>query len=411
MREILAGLDIGSNEIKLVVAELSNEKFNVLLSLSEVSRGVNKGAICEVDQTAYSIQKIIKKAEEILSFKLTKAIVTVNEESCDFKVGESSIKITDEDKEITGIDIGKVLKASTVVNKDKNMELVTVMPIVFSIDDKKTKNPKFLKGSTLGVRSVVMSVPRKEVFLVAKTLEKCGIEVIDINIPSLANYFAHRSELSDAGTGCIIDVGAETTNIGIVNKGIVINNNVLKVGGNDIDKDIAYVYKTNLSDAKKLKEILGRASKRNASVKEVETIITETGEKVEVNSLELSNVIISRLREILKMAKNEINYLTKKEISYIIITGGLTELKDFDLEVESVFGKNARVGDLNIIGARDGKYSSCIGMLKYFDYKLKLRDSEFSMLTKDEEEILSGSEKRISESSLLGKVFGLFFDN
>lgn len=114
----------------------------------------------------------------------------------------------------------------------------------------------------------------------------------------------------------------------------------------------------------------------------------------------------------LNMAKNEINYLTKKEISYIIITGGLTELKDFSIEIESVFGRLANVGKMQIVGARDNKFAVCIGMIKYFDSKLKLRDKEYSIITSDDEEILSGiGDKKASGESILGKVFGIFFDN
>ena len=115
----------------------------------------------------------------------------------------------------------------------------------------------------------------------------------------------------------------------------------------------------------------------------------------------------------LNMAKNEINYLTKKEISYIIITGGLTEIKDFQLEAESVFGRIASIGNIPIVGARDNKYASCIGMIKYFDYKLKLRDREYSVLSQDDLDIIcaANDKKIISSDSILGRVFGIFFDN
>ena len=128
--------------------------------------------------------------------------------------------------------------------------------------------------------------------------------------------------------------------------------------------------------------------------------------------MELSDIVMSRCHEMLNMEKNEINYLTKKEISYIIITGGLTELKDFSIEIESVFGRLANVGKMQIVGARDNKFAVCIGMIKYFDSKLKLRDKEYSIITSDDEEILSGiGDKKASGESILGKVFGIFFDN
>ena len=90
---------------------------------------------------------------------------------------------------------------------------------------------------------------------------------------------------------------------------------------------------------------------------------------------ELTEYVSARLKEILKNAKNKINYLTKKEISYIIITGGLTEIKDFNIIAEEIFGKNVTIGTVNIIGARDNKYSTSIGMIKNFNKKLNEKET------------------------------------
>ena len=112
------------------------------------------------------------------------------------------------------------------------------------------------------------------------------------------------------------------------------------------------------------------------------------------------------------MVKKQINLLTKKEISYIIITGGLTEATDFEILMDESFGSTARIGHVNEIGARNNIYSSAVGLIKFYYRKLKLRNKVFSIFTLDEQEQFSGLEQRkgISEHSILGKVFGIFFD-
>lgn len=413
MREIIASIDLGSSKIKLVVAEIVNDKFNILCAIDEESRGIEKGIIIEPSETEYAVKRLLKRANELLNVKISKAILSIAEESCEFKIGEASITISSEDKEITAQDIIHVLQASLKGQIEDNMELITVIPIMFKVDDKKTRIPKNMKGDSLSVKAVIVTALNKDVYTAAKVLEKCGVEVVDININSIGSYYAHKDESTDTTTGIVIDCGAETFKISVINKGIIINNIVLNIGGNDIDKDISYIYKLSSQNAKELKETLGIANRKNASSKDKEVLTNTQGEKVEINQYELAEIINSRLMEMLNMSKNEINYLTKKEISYIIITGGLSELEDFSLSVESVFGRIARVGKIQIIGARDNKYASCIGMIKYFDTKLKLRDKEFSIFSDDELDILSAqTEKRgISGDSILGKVFGIFFDN
>ena len=150
-----------------------------------------------------------------------------------------------------------------------------------------------------------------------------------------------------------------------------------------------------------------------AQASEFEKITNRLGEEVQINQYEISEIVMSRLIEILKIIKSEINTLTKKEISYIIFTGGVSESADFNLVLESVFGNFATTLQIKELGVRNNIYSSCVGMIKYFDEKMQFRNKEVSIFNYDEIEELSSADKRlnVSDNSILGKLFGYFFDN
>ena len=413
MREIIASIDVGSHLIKLIVAEILNNKMNILCALEEESRGVKNGMIVEPVEVEYALKRLLNQAEEKLNTPITKAIVNVPESETIFKIGEASLTITEEDKEVTGEYVQKVLQMSVKGNVDEGFDLVTVIPIMFKVDDRKTKIPKGMKGNSLSVKSVVISSPKKDICLIAKSLEKCGVEVSDIMIPSIGTFFAHKTEDMENNTGAVIDIGYDTTKLAIINKGIIINNLVMDTGTKNIDNDISFVYKLNINEASKVREELGLASRKHARAQESIEVVNNLGEKVKIDQYELSSLMMSRLHEMLNIVKNEINYLTKKEISYIIVSGGLSEQRDFDIEVESVFGPIAFIGKNDYIGARNNKFASSIGMIKYFDSKLKLRDKDFSVFSDDDLESLvsNGNKKAMTGDSILGKVFGIFFDN
>ena len=417
MREILSSLDIGSSKIKLVVAEILNGNTNILCAMDEPSRGVKKGEIVNPDEVEYAIRKILKRTEENLGLKVNKLLISVCENTCDFGIGEAQIDIT-EDGEVTSASIQKVLQQSFKGNLPQGNELVTIIPIKFKVDDMTAPNPKGVKGSSLQVKSVIVSVPKKSIYTIAKILEKCGCEVVDVMIPSISSFYGNKDYIlskSEAyikdDTGIIIDIGSDIMNIGVINKGIIVNNKVLPIGGSLVEQDISFIYKLDVEKAREIKEKFALANKRNANQKTNMEVVNTLGEKKIINQYEVTEVVMSRLHEILNMAKNEINYLTKKEISYIIITGGLSEFKGFTYEVESVFGTLAKIGKINIVGVRDNKYACAVGMIKYFDEKLKLRDREYSIFNQEELETLSGNGKHKNNESVLNKVFGIFFDN
>ena len=147
MREIIASIDIGSSNLKLVVAEILNDRFNVLCALDEESRGVKKGVICEAQETAYAVKRLLNKAEKILGVKVPKAIISINEDTADFKIGLGSVSITSEDKEITNADIGRVLKTSRQDQVPNGNEVVDIIPISYKVDGSKVYNPSL--SSTL----------------------------------------------------------------------------------------------------------------------------------------------------------------------------------------------------------------------------------------------------------------------
>lgn len=414
MRKIIASIDFGSDTIKIIVAEIFKSKTHVLAATNVKSKGIKKGLIINPDETIISLKDGLKKIEELIGFKLNKVIVNIPSYYANFEIGHGITSITNENGFVTGIDIIHALQGSVYNKIPDNMELINVIPIDFTIDDKdKVTNPLSMTAKKLSVKTIIITTPKKNVYSILNILETIGLTISDIVINSIGDYYAFNNNEMDKVTGVIINIGHDTTTISVFNKGIIINTQILEVGISSVDNDISFIYKISTDDARYLKENLALTNTRNADASEYEEITDKIGEKIKINQYEISEIVASRIDEILNLAKKEINVLTKKEISYIIITGGVTELKDISINIENIFGKNATIGLINNIGIRNGIYSSSLGMINYFNNKLLLRNKDYSVFNEDELEELSGDGKKInvSSDSILGKIFGYFFDN
>ena len=62
------------------------------------------------------------------------------------------------------------------------------------------------------------------------------------------------------------------------------------------------------------------------------------------------------------------------------------------------------------IGVRNNKYSSCLGLLKYYAYNAKLKDKDYSIFSIDEQQELSGVNLANQNDSVIGKLFGYIFN-
>lgn len=415
MKKIYTSIDIGSDTIKILVCEILRGKPNVLATAAVSSKGIKKGLITDANEVIASLRQAINEVEGKLGVKVDKAIASVPAYFASYNIVEGYSTITNDEHKVYGIDIVRVLQTCVYNKLPTNQELVTIQPIEFAVDNKGgIKDPKGLVCNKLYVKAMMITTPKKNVYSVVSLIESLGVEVTDINIGSIGDYYEFKNRDLDKTVVGIINLGDQTTTVSVFDKGVITNSEIIQLGGRNIDNDLSYIFKLSKDEGRKLKEIFAIADKRYAQPNEMYDILDINRKSIKINQYELSEAVMSRLLEILKLAKKQTSLLTNKEISYIIITGGMSEMPGMTSLIGEVFGKETRIGNIETMGIRDNKYSTVSGMIRYFHERLALRGKEYSMFTTEKEEELVSPKKsvlNISSDSILGKVFGYFFDN
>ncbi len=410
MKDIYTGIDLGSDSIKVVVSHKVNDKFQVLASVSSPSNGIKNGYIVDMKLAINSVKQALKKIDEQLGIKITKVVACIPPTNSRMDIVLGTTNIMDYN-EITGIDVSNVLLDALKGQDFKNEELVTAMPISFTVDDKTNiDDPKGMKGSVLESRVVISLVPKEPLYRILEVLKLSGVETADIAFTSIGDYYTIKNRKYDDLVGAIINIGEYSTNISVFNKGIQIKNGTIPIGSNHVDKDLTYVFKTKMSESRKIKETFACASSKYADSNDVIEVNIDKENKKILNQVGVSKVVEARIREILKLAKNEIKNLTNREIRYIIITGGISEMNSFSNLVEQEFGFVAKVCNITTMGIRHNKFSSCYGITKYFDDKLSLRGKKYQMITNEDKDKLLSGDSNITNENMLSKVFGSFLD-
>lgn len=411
MGSIFAGIDLGTDSIKIVVSEKVNDKFCVLASTSSPSKGIKNGFIEDTKLAISSVKGALKQIENKLGFKLTKVVACIPSSNCQMDIMLGSVNVVDYN-EITGIDVSNVLLEALKGQDFTNVELVTAMPISFTVDDTSNiKDPKGMKGSVLETRVVISTVPKEPLYRILEVLKLAGVEAVDIAFTTVGDYYTIKNKKYDNLVGAIIDIGEESTDVSVFNRGILIKNNLIPVGSKNVDKDISYVFKSKMEESRNIKESFAIACSNYADEGDVYSFSLDKNMIQDVNQVNVSKVVEARVREILKLAKNEIKNLTNREIRYIIITGGLTELAGFSTLVEQEFGFVAKVCNATVMGIRHNKFSSAYGITKYFDDKLNLRGKEYEMVSKSDIDTMLSMDSSMTDDNFLSKVFGHFFEH
>ena len=374
---IYSSIDIGSDTIKIVVAKIDDNSFDILASSITRSVGIKKGMIIDKDLAIKSITIALDEIEKKLGFRIDKAIINVPLYDVNVDIYNG---LSYSEGEINGDDVITCLKSS-VSTIDIDKEVVTVFPIDFLIDDTtRVKDPKGLTGNKLESRMLISTVPKENVYDFLEVLHECNVEVIDLSFGVINDFYNVRDNADYLkGSGAVIDMGNDKTEIAIFNKGLMVDGVVITSGSKLLDHDISYIYHLDKTTSRELKEKLAMASSQYADADETIEYTSVDGEKLVVNQLEVSQIVEARLEELLKNVKKILNDLTNREISYIIITGGVTNLPGFDYLIGDIFGEIATSVNMNTIGVRNNIYTSSVGMIKYYYDKLKLRGIDYTM--------------------------------
>jgi cell division protein FtsA len=410
MRKIYTAIDIGSDTFKIVVVEKLNDKLNVLASNIYPSLGIEKGVIVDENEALATLKEALKKINNTLNLEIKKALINVPMEEAKYQIVDGYTTITSEDSIISSDDILNSLQASIYNKIPEDEELVTVMPIKYLLDDRtEVKNPRGLKANKLSSLVMMVTAPKAKLYRNLSLFDKAGIEVVDILFGNIGDYYTFKDDNYDKSTTAVINIGLNKTDIAIFNKGIITASKVLPIGSFNIDEDISYVYNIPLDKARKIKEIFVNLNNKETSKDDFYDIKDKAGIKISINQKEVSEIVYNNLLEIIKKAKKELNNLTKKEIHYIIITGGISNIPGFDTICSEVYNEVVS-HRLNIIGIRDNMYSSSYGIIKYFINKLELRGREYSMFSEEEATRIVSNWARNEDTKVFSKFFSRLFD-
>lgn len=407
MKKIYTAIDIGSDTIKFVVGEYFKNKLNILATYEQKAKGIRKGLIVDPNLAINSIKDGIKEINNNLGIDIKKVIVGVPSYNAKFMFVTSEIEITGD--AITTDDVNNLIKASVYSKVEQDYELITILPLTFLIDGEKETKVVGKTGNKLEIKGIMISAPKKNVYSVLSVMEGAGLEVVDITVSALGDYYEVRNNNLDKNIGAIINLGHETTNVSVFSRGKLMNTETIQLGGINVDKDLAYMFNINVFDAREIKEKFASSHKRFIALNDVYEVKNTAGEVIKLNQIEVTEIVMDRLAELLRLAQKQILLLTKQNISYIVITGGLTEIRAFKNLVYEILGKDVIIYTEDTLGARNNKYTTSIGMIKYFIDKMEVRGKEYSMIDEQDEELLINPNNKNSKGKAgITKIFGNF---
>ena len=361
------GLDIGTNSIKVLVAELRNGELNVIGVSNAKSKGVKDGIIVDIEAAAAAIKSAISQAEEKAGISIKSVNVGLPGNLLQVEPTQGMIPVTSDTKEITDQDVENVVKSALTKSMTPDREVITFIPEEFIVDGfQGIRDPRGMMGVRLEMRGLLYTGPRTILHNLRKTVERSGVQVENIIISPLALVRSVLNEGEREFGATVIDMGAGQTTVATIRNQELQFTNILQEGGDYVTKDISKVLKTSQKLAEGLKLNYGEAYPSLASNETFQVEVIGEVEPVEVTESYLAEIISARIKHIFEQIKQELERRHLLDLpGGIVLIGGNAILPGVVELAQEVFGVGVKLYVPNQVGIRNPAFAHVISLSEF----------------------------------------------
>lgn len=369
-REIVAGMDIGTSNVRIIVGEIVTDRdVNIVGVGTSPSEGIRKGVIVDLERTVESISKAAAEAERMVGSKITEVNVGIVGSNIGLVNNRGVVAVSRDDKEITEQDVERVLQAARVIALPQDREIIDVIPREFIVDGYDgIRDPVGMLGVRLEVEAMIITGSMTSLRNLMRCINVSGHEVNALILNALANGEVCLSRDEKELGAFLIDLGGGTTEVALFKDGALKDIAVLPVGGDHITNDMAVGMRTTFQLAEKVKTEYGSAVAGSVSEeREIEIEGISGKEKRMITARELSTFIEPRIQEIMQLCKNEMAKMGYSQMppGGVILTGGVSLMQGITELAETYFNSTVRIAQPNYLGVKSPIYSTAVGIIHY----------------------------------------------
>jgi cell division protein FtsA len=368
---IYVGLEIGTSKVCMVVGEVRNDGAIKVLGVGQhPSAGVRKGEVVDPDTVQTCLHDALSRAEERSNVEVNTVFLAVTGSHVKSLNNRGTIRVADEQMEVTTEDLDEVKKiARDVPIPKENGYIHSIIQHYFVDGQDKVLNPLGMLGQKLEADYHIIHGVKTRIQNTIKCVRDVPLEVEDIVFsPVAAAQVVLNREAKNEGA-LLIDIGGGTTDYICFVDGVVVASGCVAIGGDHITNDIALVLKIPLARAEKLKVSHGSASLKNIEQCEI-AIEGEAGKTVQQELL--NQIMNARATELLSVVAEPLKEegLLPKLGKGIFLTGGSSLMNGLDEVASDLFGVPVqKSGSASMSGPsalfENPQYATPVGLIRY----------------------------------------------
>lgn len=382
MTDVIVGLDIGTSNIRVAIGEVAEDNKVQILGLStipakETANGVRNGTIINIEAVIADIKEAVETAEQNAGVEVFSCVTAIGGSQVSSYNSHGLAAIANKNhrsREITQADKENALESACATLIPLDRDFLHVIPQNFIVDGTGgIKDPIDMMAVRLETDVHIVTASKTSIQNVTSCVNRAGYELEKVWLKTLAQVqaVAHEDEL-DMGS-ILIDLGAGTTDVLVLNNGASVCSLSIPVGQKYVTSDISIELGIPMSVAEKIKLEAGCCYEQALQTNYEVPVPGVGGRPPEmITQVDLCSIIQPRMAEIFTMVRNEIVNKTdlRRLDGNIILTGGGAQMPGVIELAQDLFDTNAvRPGNPENLGEKSAEfrkpeYATVIGLIQ-----------------------------------------------
>ena len=378
-REIITGLDIGTQSIRVVMGQrLGDSRLKIIGVAETPASGISRGSINSIEDAVSSIAEAMEKCERMTGLRIDKIVVGISGTHIKTTNSRGVVAVAKANQQVDDADIARALELAESTTIMPNYEILHVLPIAYNLDDQKNiREPQGMTGVRLEVETQVVMALSAQVRNLTKCIYRTGVDIEFIVFSILATaeavLTAKQKELGVA----VVNIGSATTSLAVFEDGNILHTAVLPVGAGHITNDLAIGLKTSVNVAEAVKIDHAQAIAEGISKRDEVDLHKYSEEEKKgtfVYKRDIATIAEARMSEIFEMVNEELKKIDRagKLPAGIVLTGGGSKLPLIIDLAKQVFQLPVFQGmpinqDFPIDKLNDPEYTTALGLVVWAD--------------------------------------------
>lgn len=292
-RELLASIDIGTEYVKALIAEIKGDKIEVIgVGRKQQNLGdMHSGAIADIAGVVQNCEAALTDAEDQAGVQAKRAVIGMAGELVKGVTNTIRYRRPRPDKPLDEAEMEFIIQkvqeraqgraqeqiALETGNQDVEVKLVNSALVSIHIDGYKVSSPIGFQGRDVAVQIYTAFAPMVHIGALEKVADELALDLIAVAAePFAVSRSVLGADTNSNFTAILVDVGGGTTDIAVVNDGGVEGTKMFGIGGRSFTRTIASDMDISYTDAEKLKVNIEHESIKPGVKKKLEAAIDKT---------------------------------------------------------------------------------------------------------------------------------------